>query len=145
MTARRWNPIRLTSGLHPLGRLDEQIDQAFDALLTSPWLSETAGWMPQVDIYEAPDAFLIEADLPGVPPENLQVQIDGDTVTIRGSRSETRRDEPSHGVVRIERSRGSFCRTLTVSQPIDDQGIQVSHDQGVFHIRIPKQREQPEP
>lgn len=144
MNAPRWNPIRLTPGTHPLRRLDEQIDQAFDALLTSPWLSETGSWMPQVDVYEVSDAFLIEADLPGVPPDNLRVQIDGETVTIRGSRSETRRDESLHGVVRIERSRGSFCRTLTVSQPIDDQGIQISHDQGVFLIRLPKQQEQPE-
>ncbi len=145
MTTPRWSPIRLTSGLHPLGRLDEQIDQAFDALLTSPWLSEAAGWTPQVDVYETADAYLIEADLPGVPPENLRVQVDGDTVTIRGSRSETRRDESSHGVVRIERSRGSFCQTLTVNQPIDDQAIQVSHDQGVFLIRLPRQKGQPEP
>lgn len=142
MTSPRWNPIRLPLGQLPLGRLDEQIDRAFDALLTAPWLTETAEWMPQVDVYETPDAFLIEADLPGVTPDNLQVRIEDETVTICGSRSDTRRDETPHGIIRIERRRGAFCRELTLSQPIDSQRIQVSHDQGVFRIRLPKQPRQ---
>ncbi len=140
MTSSRWNPIRLRSDQLPLLRLDEQIDKAFDVLLSAPWLSEPAGWMPQVDVFETTDAFLIEADLPGVSPDNLQVQIDGDRVTICGTRSEARRDESSKGVVRIERRHGSFCRTLSLGQAIAADDIQMSHEQGVFRIRLPKVR-----
>jgi HSP20 family protein len=139
MTSSRWNPIRLRPDQLPLLRLDEQIDKAFDALLSTPWLSESSGWTPQVDVYETADAFLIEADLPGVSPDNLQVRIDGDEVTICGTRSESRRDELSHGVVRIERRRGSFCRTLSLGQSVATDGVEVSHEQGVFRIRLPKQ------
>ncbi len=125
MTSPRWNPIRLRPS--QLLRLDEQIDQAFDALLSTPWLSESAGWIPQVDVFEAADAFLIEADLPGVSPDSLQVRVDGDDVTICGTRSEARRDESSQGIVRIERRRGSFCRTLSFGQAIAAEGVQISH------------------
>jgi HSP20 family protein len=103
MTAPRWNPIRLRPDQLPLLRLDEQIDKAFDALLSAPWLGVSAGWTPQIDVFETTDAFLVEADLPGVTLENLQVRVDGDEVTICGTRSETRREESSQGVVRIER------------------------------------------
>ncbi len=139
MTSSRWNPIRLRPDQLPLLRLDEQIDKAFDALLSTPWLSESSGWTPQVDVYETADAFLIEADLPGVSPDNLQVRINGDEVTICGTRSESRRDESSQGVVRIERRRGSFCRTLTLGQRIAASAVEISHEQGVFRIRLPKQ------
>ncbi len=138
MTSSRWNPIRLRPDQLPLQRLDEQIDKAFDALLSAPWLSDSAGWMPQVDVFETADAFVIEADLPGVSPDNLQVQIDGDEVTICGTRSEARRDESSQGVVRIERRRGSFCRTLSLGQTIATDDVQISHERGVFRIRLPK-------
>ena len=138
MTSSRWNPIRLRPDQLPLLRLDEQIDKAFDALLSAPWLSESAAWMPQVDVFETTDAFLIEADLPGVSPENLQVRINGNEVTICGTRSEARRDESSQGVVRIERRRGSFCRTLSLGQSVATDGIEISHEEGVFRIRLPK-------
>ncbi|MBI1314878.1 Hsp20 family protein [bacterium] len=139
MSSPRWEPIRLPLGHAPLSQLDEHIDRTFDALLGAPWLEKAAGWLPQLDVYETPDAFLVEADLPGVAVNDLQVRVDAESVTICGSRSDTRRDETPHGAVRIERRHGAFCRKLTLSQPVDRDRIQISHEQGVFRIRLPKQ------
>jgi len=141
MSNRRWNPIRFPLSQLPPGRLDEQIERAFDELLTMPWLAEPRGWMPQLDVFESADDFIIEADLPGVTFDELNVEVDGTSVTICGSRSE-RRTETTQGVIRVERRHGSFCRIVTLGQPVNGDGIQISQEHGVFRIRIPKQHGQ---
>lgn len=141
MTNRRWNPITIPLSHLPLRRLDEQIERAFEELLTTPWLAEPRGWMPQLDVFETPDDFLIEADLPGVALGELQVEVDGCSVTICGSRSDGR-TETAQGIIRVERRHGSFCRRVILGQPVSGEGIQITQEHGVFRIRVPKQRDQ---
>ncbi|MHC4877943.1 MAG: Hsp20/alpha crystallin family protein [Planctomycetota bacterium] len=138
MSQPRWNPIRLPISPFPSGQLDQQIERAFDELLTVPWLSEAASWMPQLDVFETPDEFVVEADLPGVPVDKLQIRVEDDTVTICGSRSDSHTETTPRGVVRIERRQGAFCRQLTLAQRVDAKAVQVSQDHGVFRIRLPK-------
>ena len=76
MSQPRWNPIRLPITPFPPSQLDQQIERAFDELLTTPWLSEAASWMPQLDVFETDNEFVVEADLPGVPVDKLQVRVD---------------------------------------------------------------------
>ena len=66
-------PLRLSLDL------DRRIDQVFSELIHEPWGCDfgAAAWQPAVDVYETGDAYLIEVDIPGVPPENVEVQVDG--------------------------------------------------------------------
>lgn len=66
MTERRWNPIRLPVIHWPMNHRGQQIEQAFDEFLTSPWLSRSRDWQPKLDVTETDDAFETDADLPGV-------------------------------------------------------------------------------
>ena len=138
MSQPRWNPIRLPITPFPPSQLDQQIERAFDELLTTPWLSEAASWMPQLDVFETADEFVVEADLPGVPVDKLQVRVEHNTVTICGSRSDSHTETTPRGVVRIERRQGAFCRQLALGKPVDANAMQVTHDHGVFRIRLPK-------
>lgn len=132
MTERSWNPIEL-----PLSQLDEQIERAFDELLTAPWLSRSRDWLPQLDVTETPHEFIIDADLPGVGLDELQIKAAGRNVTIGGSRSD-RRSESKLGVIQVERRHGAFCRRLTLREPVNGEGIKVTHENGVIRIRLPK-------
>lgn len=141
MTERRWDPIRLPFSHWPLSQLDEQIERAFDELLTAPWLSGPRGWQPQLDITETEDAFVIDADLPGVGLNELRVEVDGRAVTISGSRSD-RRAEARQGVIHVERRHGSFIRRLILHESVDGDGVKVTQEHGVIRIRLPKQSSQ---
>lgn len=141
MTERSWAPIRLPFSRWPLSQLDEQIERAFDEFLTAPWMSEPRDWQPQLDITETEDAFVIDADLPGVGLDELRVHIDDRTVTISGSRS-NQRAEARQGVIHVERRHGSFIRRLILRESVNGDGVKVTQEHGVIRIRLPKQSSQ---
>lgn len=136
------DPIRLLIDQLSLSRLDEQIEQTFDSLLTAPWLTASGAWTPHVDVFETPDAVLIEADLPGVALDQFDVAVDDDEVTLSGHRSSNQTRTTPRGVVLVERRHGSFRRTFQLSSVVDADNITIEHEKGVFRILLPKEPRQ---
>ena len=68
--------------------VDRHIDAAFEELIHAPWGCEVAGsiWQPAIDIYELNDAYVVEADLPGVLPERVEIAAVGRRLTLSGTR-----------------------------------------------------------
>ena len=94
-------------------------------------------WMPRADLTEIEDSFVLSVDLPGIAPDDVDVTLEDDTLTISGKRDSTR--ELSEGRVhRIERSYGRFLRTVRFSVPVDANGIDATFDNGVLTVTIPK-------
>ena len=130
-------PLRPTARLLDLDRC---IDEAFSRLIHEPWASHRPGtlWQPAIDVLETADAYLLEADLPGVAKEDLQVQIEDRQVILTGRRQSLswRHSERS---LQIERSAGEFNRTFTFEMPIDAGGIDLKFEHGILRLRLPKQ------
>lgn len=100
----------------------------------------TSQWIPLVDIKEEAGQFVLYADLPGVPPQDIEVQMDKGILTIKGERrSEATSDTESFS--RIERRQGSFHRRFALPESADPEGISASGDNGVLKIVIPKRPE----
>lgn len=97
----------------------------------------TSQWMPLVDIKEKADKFLIKADIPGVKPEEIEVTMEGSTLTIRGERKEEKRED-KEGYHRVERSHGTFYRRFTMPDTADAEHIKANSRDGVLEIEIPK-------
>ncbi|MBI2799819.1 MAG: Hsp20/alpha crystallin family protein [Gammaproteobacteria bacterium] len=97
----------------------------------------TSNWMPLVDIKEESNRFLIKADIPGVKPEAIEVTMESGALTIRGERSEEKR-EKNNGYHRIERSHGSFYRRFAMPDTADAEHIKATSKDGVLEIEIPK-------
>ena len=94
-----------------------------------------------VDIRETPDAFLIEADLPGFKKEDLHVEIENDTLTIRAERhSAAENKENGSAYVHQERSWGVYERSFDVSG-VEADSISASYDGGVLTLTLPKKAE----
>jgi HSP20 family protein len=119
--------------------LDKQLDELFDIEIESSWHGKTGAreWRPQIDVYEGEDAYLVTADLPGVLPESLTVEVKQDRVEICGERSAVSRGGGEH-CVWSERWAGRFCREFPIRSAIDTSGITISHNEGVYTIRLPK-------
>ncbi|HEY1954335.1 MAG TPA: HSP20 family small heat-shock protein [Polyangiaceae bacterium] len=95
------------------------------------------------DVKDTPQAFVFHADVPGLKEKDLEVQINGNRLTIRGKR-EAEREEPGHTYYAYERSYGSFARTFTLPESADVQKCGADLKDGVLTVTVPKKAsEQP--
>jgi HSP20 family protein len=105
--------------------------------------SAVSEWTPAVDIQETDSQFLIQADIPGVDPKDIEVHMENGQLTIRGER-ESERKEEKEGYKRVERVSGSFYRRFTLPDTADAEKIAAKSKNGVLEITIPKKAaEQP--
>jgi len=97
-------------------------------------------FVPRFDVKETQDAYVINADLPGVKDEALNVSLNGNLLTISGTREEEHREE-GESYYAMERSHGSFARSFTMPDSVDGESVTADLKQGVLTVRIPKRPE----
>jgi len=98
-------------------------------------------FFPRFDVHETERAYVFRADLPGVKTRDLEVTIDGDTLTIRGTREDddTEEEIPFRTVV-AERTLGEFSRSFTLPAPVDQLQLRATLHDGVLRLSVPKAR-----
>ncbi len=97
-------------------------------------------WVPALDAWETPHAFVVQLDLPGVSPESVDVVFDQNTLTIRGTRAPAIQ-APEKGELNVffaERATGSFTRSLRFPRYVEGDRIEAGYANGVLTITIPK-------
>ena len=102
--------------------------------------ARTQLWLPPVDIYETESAFVVEADLPGVHQENVNIQFDRNALTVSGTRAATlpAKDKAQLRVFSAERLSGTFSRSVRLPEHVDAEKIEASFASGVLTITVPK-------
>ena len=96
---------------------------------------------PSLDVHESGDEFCVTADLPGVSPEDIDLQVEGDLLTICGeTKCEQERDDKGYHV--MERSSGSFRRSLRLPFEPDPDQVKAECRNGVLTVHIPKAGQQ---
>ena len=98
----------------------------------------TSRWTPAVDVREDSGQFVINADIPGVEPEDIDVTMENGVLTIKGERKFETREEGDNGYRRVERAYGSFYRRFTLPDTADAEAISASGRNGVLEVVIPK-------
>lgn len=94
-------------------------------------------WTPAVDILETENELLIKADLPDVDMQDIQVEIENGTLTLKGERKFAQ-DDKSHDYHRIERSYGSFARYFSLPDTVEADKVKADYKNGVLSVTIPK-------
>ncbi len=116
-----------------------EIDRLFDTLFdANEWRSQRR--LPPIDLAEQDDHFVLRADLPGLDENDVNIEIQDNTLTISGERK-SEHEERQRGWFRVERSFGSFSRSLNLPEGVDANAIAAEFDRGVLEIRIPKPEE----
>ena len=97
-------------------------------------------WLPPVDIYETETAFVVEADLPGVHQENVNIQFDRNALAITGTRAATlpAKEKAQLRVFSAERPSGTFSRSVRLPENVDAEKIEASFAHGVLTVTVPK-------
>ena len=108
-----------------------------DRLLRNPDRPFVSQWVPAVDIREQEDRFLVQLDVPGVNPADIELAVENGVLTISGSRT-LEHVEASEGYSRVERQSGKFQRRFTLPDDIDPEAVTARSENGVLEIRIPK-------
>lgn len=98
---------------------------------------ETAEWYPAADVYDRDGEYLIAVDLPGIDRSALEITIDDNRLTIKGTRAAA-----ETSTTRTERPAGRFFRTFSVPAAVDQQIIKAAYKDGVLEVRLPKRKEQ---
>ncbi len=99
--------------------------------------SAAATWAPSVDVLEEADAVRIMAEVPGVKPEDVKISVEGNVLTIQGTKEQVA-EEKTERVHRYERTYGAFERTFTLPATVDAEHIKASYDKGVLTVTLPK-------
>lgn len=124
--------------------LQEEIKQVFDRFFndsdTDSSSVVTSQWVPRVDIKEETERFVIFADLPGVDPASIEVNMEKGVLSIRGERKAEARTE-NERYSRVERAHGVFYRRFALPESANPDGISASGKHGVLEIAIPKRPE----
>lgn len=113
------------------------LHRLFDTLFEDRSSAARQRWMPAMDLVEADDHFVLKADLPGMAEEDVSIEVRDNALTISGERK-AEHEKRERGWYRVERSFGSFSRSLSLPDGIDPDAIAASFDRGVLTVAIPK-------
>jgi HSP20 family protein len=129
-TVVRWQPLREAAAMQ--AELSRLMNGLFEGSVR-----QTQSWVPTLDVWETEDALVYAFDLPGIPQEQIAVEIEEDTLTVSATRE--RKEEPGDDRYRrFERRFGSFTRSVALPQGVSEEQVAASYRDGVLEIRVPK-------
>lgn len=131
-----WGPLTELARLQNLSRT---FASPFDDLLTPP-ASFLEGWTPAFDVFEDKDKFSVKVEVPGMKREDIDISLDGNTLTVAGELKEEEEHKEAE-MYRAERMFGRFQRSITLPQPVDPNRITANYKDGVLSIVLPKTEE----
>jgi HSP20 family protein len=134
-TMNRWEPSRGAT------TLQEQINRMFgDVVGRTGEESNLTPWAPAVDIFETENELVVKADLPDVNPQDLDIRVENNILTIRGERKfENKVNEENY--LRVERAYGSFSRSFSLANSVKTEAIKADYQNGVLTLSLPKREE----
>ncbi|HKI74303.1 MAG TPA: Hsp20/alpha crystallin family protein [Pseudomonadales bacterium] len=122
-----------------LNQLHRELNRVFDHYTPEdePTSYETGNWVPQVDIREDNEGFHVFADIPGVDARDVDITLDRNVLTIKGTRHGDA-ETSEKGYKRRERATGIFVRQFTLPDTTDEEAISAKMTNGVLEVVIPK-------
>jgi HSP20 family protein len=129
-TVTRWEPFA------ELGELRSRFDRVFGDLFDE----RERTWMPAIDVVREDGSLVVRADVPGIKPEEVKIEVDDDILTVSGSHEE-RKEEKDKDYLRRERRYGSFHRSMALPAGVDPKKIKAKTHDGVVEVTIPLPKE----
>lgn len=136
MMIRKWKPFRDSLSLQDringiFGNQPEGWSEGQNSLMA---------WDPSTDIYEDKEEYLFKMELPGVKKEDLEIELNNQTLVIKGEKKESQ-EMKKENFYRIESAAGSFSRSFRLPNSVDNSKIKASLKDGILEVHVPKQEE----
>jgi HSP20 family protein len=129
-----WQPFRA------MEQMDKEFEDIFSRGMWPTWIGDggkAEEFMPKMDIFEKDDKYVVKAEMPGIKPEDVDISIIGDLLTLKGEKkeeSETKEEE----YYRREMSYGSFVRSIRLPSSVNVDKVSASCEDGILEITLPK-------
>jgi HSP20 family protein len=126
-----------------LTRLQRDMTRLFDenyrssARAANGDIFSAKAWAPAVDVREDENEVVVHAELPGVKQGDIDIEVTGDTLTIRGERK-FEETEKKNSYIRVERTYGTFQRSFAIGVPIENDKVTATFKDGVLTVQLPK-------
>ena len=134
------NPMNRPDAFRNLSSLQEQVNRLFQSNSSGRENSNLTSWAPAVDIYETENELVVNADLPGIDEKDLDIQVENDTLSIRGERKFDQKVNEDH-YLRVERTYGSFSRSFGLPNTVNKEAVKAHYRSGVLTVELPKRAE----
>lgn len=139
-------PISRKQVTEPIRKFKDEVDNMVDRFFKEPFFSDNVlspfgkdSFTPACNIEEKADKYTIVAEMPGVDPDNIEIELDDYSISIKGKREEkvTTEDEDKQ-MHMVEHSYGSFYRSFTLPENVDADNITADYKNGILSIDLPK-------
>lgn len=129
----KWDPLRELMDVR--SSIDKFFESSFERALTED--GGVAAWAPKADVLEKEDAFVVNLEVPGINPDDVQISLQGDTLSIRGERKHEAQ-QSGENYLRVERSYGAFQRNFALGLPVEADKVSAEYADGVLTVTLPK-------
>jgi HSP20 family protein len=128
----RWDPFR------EMTNFEDQFNRLWRGVADG---KRQESWLPAVDVFDTKEAVVLKAELAGMKPDDIQIEVEDNVLTIKGERRFEEKVEQDR-YYRVERRFGSFQRSLALPQGVKADDIQASYEDGILEVRVPKAEEE---
>jgi HSP20 family protein len=130
------NALTPWSGLSGMRReMDRLLERFFET--DGGELESVGEWRPKIDLTETKDAVVVKAEIPGVEQRDIQVSLQEGALTIKGEK-QREKEEKADRYHRVERSYGSFMRSLRLPTAVEGEKVTATFKDGVLTVTLPK-------
>ena len=134
----RWDPFQDLISLQE--RMNRLFEQTLDRSQGEREGMVAGTWAPAVDIYETPDSIVLQAELPGLSKDDIDIQVRDNVLTLKGDRR-SEKEVKEGNYLRVERAYGGFQRAFTLPAAVQADKVRAVFKDGVLDVSIPKAEE----
>lgn len=138
MSITRWEPFR------DLVTTQDRFNQLFNDTFSRAYGGDDQvtprNWAPPVDIYETDEGLVLQAELPGINPDDVEIRVEDNTLYLKGERK-FEKEIKEENLHRVERSYGTFTRSFALPSSIDASKVKAEYKNGILTLAMPKHEE----
>jgi HSP20 family protein len=137
-----WKPLRELAPFREFERVRRQMDRLWDSFLEGGLRrrSEEGEWLPSLDVAETKSELVVKAEAPGMDPKDIDISLSDGVLTIKGEKRQEKEEKEADYHL-IERSYGSFTRSVQLPREVQSDKISASYKNGILKITLPKSEE----
>jgi HSP20 family protein len=137
-----WKPFRELTPFVDFERMRREMDRIWDVFFERGISrgEDGEGWLPSLDVAETKNEIVVKAEVPGMDPKDIDISLSDGLLTIKGEKKQER-EEKEENYHLVERSYGSFARSIRLPKEIQSDKINASYKNGVLKVVLPKSEE----
>jgi HSP20 family protein len=134
-----WRPFRELAPFRDFERMRRDMDRLWDSFFERGvrGVDEEGEWLPSLDVAETKNDIVVKAELPGLDPKDIDISLTDGLLTIKGEKKQER-EEKEENYHLVERSYGTFTRSIRLPKEVKSDKINASYKEGVLKVVLPK-------